>query len=292
LRQVYRGFGKLMQQRRLSMILFLLVAAAFLPLETHALDTETILDTGTIMEEAARYQHGEGVDRDYARAYRLYCIAALQGDAEAAYQLGWMYLNGRGMPADDALAAGWFQLAAERGDPQSQRILDDLLTGVEPEEDSGCPLRDRQPDLVTIETWVNILAPSYGLDANLLLAVIEVESGFNPAARSSKDARGLMQLLPTTARRFAVEDIHDPFENLLGGMAYLRWLLDHYGGDLDLSLAAYNAGEDVVERYGGIPPYTETRYYVKTINRIYKQAIPSRPTSATDITSYIMTATQ
>lgn len=282
----------LMQQRRLSAVLFLLVAAAFLPVETHALDTETILDTGTIMEEAARYEHGEGVERDYAQAYRLYCLAALQGDAEAAYQLGWMYLNGRGMTADDALAAGWFQLAAERGDPQSQRILDDLLSGVEPKEDAGCPLPDRQPDLATIQTWVNILAPSYGLDANLLLAVIEVESGFNPDARSPKDARGLMQLLPSTARRFEVEDIHDPFENLLGGMAYLRWLLDHYEGNLNLTLAAYNAGEHIVERYGGIPPYAETRSYVKSVNRIYQQANLSKTIAADEAAPFAMTVTQ
>jgi len=282
----------LVRQRRLSAGLFLLVAAALLPAEIHALDTRTIQDTEAIREEAARYEYGEGVDRDYTRAYRLYCIAALQGDAEAAYQLGWMYLNGYGMTADDELAAGWFQLAAERGDPHSQRILDDLLTGVTPEEDSGCPLRDKQPDLATIATWVNILAPSYGLDADLLFAVIEVESGFNPDARSPKNAHGLMQLLPSTASRFEVGDIRDPFENLKGGMAYLRWLLDHYEGNLNLSLAAYNAGEDDVERYGGIPPYTETRYYVKTVNRIYKQAIQSKTISADGVAPFAVTVTQ
>jgi len=92
-----------------------------------------------------------------------------------------------------------------------------------------------------------------------------------------------MQLLPATARRFEVEDIWDPFENLMGGMAYLHWLLDHYEGDLNLSLAAYNAGEHVVQRYGGIPPYTETRYYVKSINRIYNQALQSRTESSDDV---------
>ncbi|MDH3980741.1 MAG: transglycosylase SLT domain-containing protein [Gammaproteobacteria bacterium] len=254
-----------MHQRSFSALFWLLPA---LLLSVDALALETV----TLREEAVRYQYGEGVERDYARAYQLYCIAALQGDGEAAYHLGWMHLNGHGMAADDALAVGWFKVAGERGDPYSQRLLDEVLTRVEPRKDSGCPLRNRQPDRATIETWVRVLAAGYELDANLLLAVIEVESRFNPQARSPKNARGLMQLLPATARRFEVKDIRDPFENLKGGMAYLRWLLDHYEGNLNLSLAAYNAGEHIVKRYGGIPPYRETRHYVKNVNRIYNQA--------------------
>jgi hypothetical protein len=252
----------------------------------------TALETVTLREEAVRYQYGEGVDRDYAWAYRLYCLAALQGDGEAAYHLGWMHLNGHGMAANDALAVGWFQLAAERGDSYSRHLLDDVLTNVTPWNDSGCPLRNKQPDRATIETWVQVLAPSYGLDANLLLAIIEVESRFNPRARSPKNARGLMQLLPATARRFEVEDIWDPFENLMGGMAYLRWLLDHYQGNIDLSLAAYNAGEHIVKRYGGIPPYRETRHYVKSVNRIYNQATQSSTASPDDNATFVMSATQ
>jgi len=110
------------------------------------------LETVTVREEAERYQYGMGVDRDYASAYRLYCIATLQGDGESAYDLGWMYLNGRGMASDDARAAGWFRLAAERGDSHSQKILDDLLPSATPVDDPGCPLRNRRPDRATIET--------------------------------------------------------------------------------------------------------------------------------------------
>lgn len=275
-----------MQQQRLSAALFWLLPAMCLLADTLAMETE---NTG---EDSARYQYESGIDRDGIRAYRLYCIAALQGDGEAAYHLGWMHLNGHGVAADDARAVAWFQLAAERGDPHSQRILDDLLTNVKPGEDSGCPLRDKHPDRATIEAWVQVLAPGYGLDANLLLAVIEVESRFNPRARSPKNARGLMQLLPGTASRFKVKDIWDPFENLMGGMAYLRWLLDHYEGDLSLSLAAYNAGEHVVKRYGGIPPYRETRHYVNSINRLYTQAKQSSAVSSDDNTTFVMTTPQ
>lgn len=111
------------------------------------------------------------------------------------------------------------------------------------------------------------LAPRYRLDPGLVLAVIRAESNFDPTALSPKDARGLMQLIPATASRFGVTDVWDPLDNIKGGMAYLRWLLDHFDGDEALALAGYNAGEGAVRRYRGIPPYAETRNYVKKITR-------------------------
>lgn len=117
----------------------------------------------------------------------------------------------------------------------------------------------------TMTGLVRELAPQYALDPKLVLAVIEAESSFNPKARSPKNAQGLMQLIPATAKRFGVGDPWDPEQNLRGGMAYLRWLLDHFNGDIKLALAGYNAGERAVERHGGIPPYAETQRYVKRI---------------------------
>ena len=250
-------------QIRLSTILCLSLLAVSMPVAAMAQEADELRKLAT------RYQHGLGVERSYAHAYALYCIASRQGDSESAYHLGWMYLNGRGMPSNDALAIGWFRLAAERGDSHSQRLLDELLRNGEAEEDSNCPLEKRQPDPSTIDAWVRALAPDYDIDAELVLAVIEVESSFNARARSPKNARGLMQLLPATARRFGVTDIWDPAQNLMGGMAYLRWLLNHFQGDLDRSLAAYNAGEHAVKRHGGIPPYRETRDYVKRVKHLY-----------------------
>jgi hypothetical protein len=112
---------------------------------------------------------------------------------------------------------------------------------------------------------VHKLAPKYSLDPKLVLALIEAESNFDPKARSPKQAQGLMQLIPQTAERFGVRDPWDVKQNLHGGMAYLRWLLDHFDGDVKLALAGYNAGEKAVERHGGIPPYAETQSYVKRI---------------------------
>ena len=104
-----------------------------------------------------------------------------------------------------------------------------------------------------------------GAVADLVVPVIEVESGFNPSARSPKNAQGLMQLIPETAERFGVNNVWDPEQNLRGGMAYLKWLMSHFSEDLELVLAAYNAGEGAVERYLGVPPFAETRNYVRKI---------------------------
>jgi transglycosylase-like protein with SLT domain/uncharacterized protein DUF4124 len=111
-----------------------------------------------------------------------------------------------------------------------------------------------------------------GVDAALLRAVIAVESAFDPGAVSSKGAQGLMQLRPTTARRYGVSRPLDPRENLRGGASYIRDLLKRYGNDLELALAAYNAGEDAVDRHGHtIPPFPETRAYVPAVLRLYRR---------------------
>jgi soluble lytic murein transglycosylase-like protein len=113
------------------------------------------------------------------------------------------------------------------------------------------------------------IARKYSLDPMLLHAVISAESAFNPRARSPKGAMGLMQLMPATARRFGVYNAWDPFANIEGGARYLRWLLDQFK-DHRLALAAYNAGEGAVMRYGNrIPPYPETRTYVTRVQRFY-----------------------
>jgi soluble lytic murein transglycosylase-like protein len=116
---------------------------------------------------------------------------------------------------------------------------------------------------------VNQLAPEYGVHPRLALAVIRAESNFDAGARSDKNAQGLMQLIPETSARFNVIKPFDPAQNVRGGLAYLRWLLAYFQGNVALVAAAYNAGEGAVNRYRGIPPYAETRAYVKRIMEFF-----------------------
>lgn len=109
----------------------------------------------------------------------------------------------------------------------------------------------------------------YGVHPGLIRAIIQVESAFNPVAESHKGARGLMQLMPATARRYRIHNLFDPVENLRAGVQHLVHLSELYGEDLNRVLAAYNAGEEAVRRYGGIPNYGETRRYVRKVKKLY-----------------------
>jgi hypothetical protein len=115
---------------------------------------------------------------------------------------------------------------------------------------------------------INAAASLHGVEVALVRAIIQVESSFDHLAISSKGAQGLMQLMPDTARRMGVTNAFDPRQNIFGGVRYLRFLLDMFRGDIALTAAAYNAGENAVTRYGGIPPYKETRGYVEKVQTL------------------------
>ncbi len=246
-------------------------------------------------QEAKALEHGDGLERDAVRAAQLYCRASRYGDAESQFSLAWMLTNSRGIERDEAQAAHLFAAAAEQGYQQAQNILarmgppqgpppaclrppdEDRLaaaaaplpvkptaqTGAKPWVTPPPPPPANAPE--PIVRFVNLVAPEYKLPPHLVLAIIAVESNFDPNAQSPKNAQGLMQLIPETAARFGVRNIKDPVQNLRGGMAYLRWLLAYFEGDINLAAAAYNAGERAVERYLGVPPYAETRLYVRKI---------------------------
>ena len=109
---------------------------------------------------------------------------------------------------------------------------------------------------------------TYGVDESIVRAIIHAESAFNPRALSRVGAQGLMQLMPATARRFGVANAFDAAQNIQGGVQYLAWLLKRYNGDLSRVAAGYNAGEGAVDRYGGVPPYSETRLYVQRVRTL------------------------
>jgi soluble lytic murein transglycosylase-like protein len=221
-------------------------------------------------QEAHAAEYGEGMARDPLRAAELYCRAARYGDAEAQYSLGWMLTNARGIERNDAQAAHLFVAAAEQGHRQAANMASRLGTPIGPPP--PC-LRPPEADVVAqapvrvatqavlrpgaalpplpippqapapIVNFVRLHAPEYQLDPGLVLAVMAAESNFDPGAVSPKDAQGLMQLIPATARRFGVRDPLDPVQNIRGGMAYLRWLLAYVVGDVALALAAYNVAK-------------------------------------------------
>jgi hypothetical protein len=256
-------------------------------------------DTVQLLEWGKRYLYGVRAPQDLDKALQLYCGAARLGSGEAQFRLGELYARSVGGKRDEVLAASWLVKAAlAKYSAAKPKLTQWDLTSTELDPNPGCVLSGQMvartlpragvpvPAAPKVEKprpsakiaataerrdivrLVHDLAPTYQLNPELVLAVIQVESNFNPRARSHKSAQGLMQLIPATARRFGVSDPWDPHQNLRGGMAYLRWLLDHFDGNLRLALAGYNAGEEAVRRHGGVPPYSETQNYVKRIARV------------------------
>jgi hypothetical protein len=162
---------------------------------------------------------------------------------------------------------GWAEIAASE------------VLGIEPEEIFVAA--PRMPlTQAPFGELIRKAAEKYAVDADLVFSVVAAESNFNPKAISRRNARGLMQLLPETAKRLGVRDIFDPAQNVDAGTRYLRDLLKQYQGDLALTLAAYNAGPGAVQRYGNVPPYHETIAYVRAIRKTYAQRKTAAGTNA------------
>ena len=238
-----------------------------------------------MLEQASAAEVGRGQSKSLVRAAMLYCEAAGFGSSEAQYRLGKMFLAGQDLAKSIPIAATLFAMAAVMGHAGAQAML--LLTGEREEQMPEC-LTDPEHAWATVATEVfsvNIdsyvdalpkerrrvadiirrLAPLFAVNTQFALAVASVESNFNALARSPKNAMGVMQLIPETAARFLVKDAFDAEQNIRGGLAYLRWLLKRFSGDHKLAAAAYNSGEGTVDRYKDVPPYPETRNYVKRI---------------------------
>jgi TPR repeat protein len=249
-------------------------------------DNAEKVDVVALRTLATHYENGEGVAKDPLHAYMRYCKAAKAGDAEAQYDLGWMVLNGRGVARNDAEAAYFLSMAASQGHAQAKTLLayagppSDALPEClrdppppppppPPPLDDGSSFVARNAGEAHVAKLVRELAPKFDVSPLLALAVIRAESNFDPRATSPKNAQGLMQLLPATSQRFKVRKPYDIAQNVRGGLAYLQWLLAYFEGNVPLVAAAYNAGEKTVDRYGGVPPYPETRDYVKRVMKIF-----------------------
>jgi soluble lytic murein transglycosylase-like protein len=143
------------------------------------------------------------------------------------------------------------------------------------------------PPAAELETIIDRIAGEQGVEIPLVHSVIRAESNYDPWAISPKGAQGIMQLIPSTAKRFGVADTFDASDNILGGVRYLRFLLDYYQGDYTKAVAAYNAGEAAVDKYNGVPPFPETRNYVLRVGKNLKTARAQeskRPVQVADAT--------
>lgn len=187
-------------------------------------------------------------------------------------------------------ADGTLHLTNTPTDPRYRRMglvpppLDPVVRGPAVPARAPAPV-GLQPRDAVIGAQIQEAADRYGLSADLVMAVIRVESAFNPRAVSRKGAQGLMQLMPATASQLGVRDAFDTAENIDGGVRHLRGLIERFENNLPLALAAYNAGERAVVQYGGIPPYPETQQYVARILSIVSRdvgeaAAPGEPRPA------------
>lgn len=144
-----------------------------------------------------------------------------------------------------------------------------------------------------IDSYIKAASDHYGIDERVIHGIMNQESAYNPQATSPKGASGLMQLMPETARSLGVKDIYDPYENIMGGTKYIKQMLDTYGGNVKLALAAYNAGPGAVDKYRGIPPYAETKNYVARIYpgianvQPYKRSVASEPAPQFDPDAFL-----
>jgi len=229
---------------------------------------------------------------DFHLAAQHYCSAARQGSVDGQYRLGRLLLQQRSVPKAQAQGRFMLALAAQNGHAEALQFFDEPgrvpMDGQRPQclpEPAAGSLEDRTEPVSheVVKRYLDQLnrerrrwaqrvqerAPYYGVDPRLAVSIVRAESNFNPLAVSPKNAQGLMQLIPATAKRFGVRNLLDPQQNIEGGLAYLRWLLLRFDHDVVKTSAAYNAGEGAVDRHQGVPPFPETQAYVARILGFY-----------------------
>lgn len=234
------------------------------------------------------YAFGKGVPENRAFAASLFSMASQLGHQKAFDMLETVNFKSRDLPA--CVTSEAFP-EKQPPPPPPVFVTPEALPEKKPHRVFGPAEHTIQIDrylesLPSSKSWIidlaNKISDWYDIDPKFVLSIITVESAFETKARSPKSAMGLMQLIPKTAERFNVKNAFDAAQNISGGIRYLKWLLSYYRGNVALTAAAYNAGEKAVDRYFGIPPYPETREYVKRLKKLYKRSTHSYDENITE----------
>lgn len=233
-----------------------------------------------LLEQGWAAESGRGLARNPFLAAGLYRQAGAMGSAEGYYRAALILvpagakapLGGTArclLMASSQLGHGAASELLERrgwhGDPVAGPCDDEVSVRIYLEFDLDGYVASLRLPRQEVVRMIRRLAPVYGVNPRLAVAMAAVESNFDPWAVSPKSAMGVMQLIPSTAERFGVRDPFNPEQNIRGGLAYLRWLERYYRGDTVRMVAAYNAGEGAVDAHGGVPPYRETQAYVQRV---------------------------
>ncbi|MEL7593317.1 lytic transglycosylase domain-containing protein [Aeromonas veronii] len=273
--------GKI-SENGLFLLLFLSSLLAGIPQTAQGRDFRQAPRAMTALRQGQAAQHSGNLQK----AIALYCIAASTGNPEGYFRIGRLLATGPASVRSAKMANSYLAMAMRLGNQQASHYYNPRVGNAPMGDQCGVGMRGGQgsyfalpstpfnveaylarqsPGKQKLATMLRHAAKRHQVDVRLVLAIAIAESNLESRAVSAKNAQGVMQLIPETQQRFGVTQPFDPAQNIKGGVSYLKWLDRRFDGDRVLISAAYNAGEKAVERYGGIPPYDETREYVKRV---------------------------
>jgi hypothetical protein len=242
------------------------------------------------LEQGLAAEMGTGLRKNSRLAMALYCDAGVMGSPEGFFRVGLILAKGPAFLRNPSLANAYFALAASLGHRDALDHYDESAGSAPLSDDCDSLGASLLLEHFDLDGYLSALSPakqkvsdlirrhaaSYDIDVRIALAVALAESNLNAQAVSPKNAQGVMQLIPGTQDRFGVKHPFDAEANIKGGLAYLKWLKKHFDGDWALVAAAYNAGEGAVERHGGVPPFRETKHYVRRVLFFAGFALPEK----------------